>query len=73
MSKLRFGRYGLISNPIGGHCTLDYQGRTLIGTVISVERTPSGYTVLNVRRFDGSDWPLKPSAKLVEMLDRDTE
>jgi hypothetical protein len=71
--KLQSNKFGLTQNPIGGHCTMRHGERLLIGEVKSVYRNNHGYTLLKVKHFDGSNWPLDPSAMAVDMLDRDHE
>lgn len=72
--KLQFGRFGLKQDPRGGHCTMEYQGRTLIGEVMDVYRSEvRGMTHLKVRHFNGESWPLDPAAVMVDMLERDYE
>lgn len=71
--KLQASKFGLTQDPRGGHCTLEYQGRTLIGEVTGVYRNNHGYTLLTVKHFNGEPWPLDPSAMVVEMLEREYE
>lgn len=74
MSKLRFGKFGLVDNPIGGHCTYKHGDGLLIGEVIGVTRSEHrGFTFLKVKHFDGTPWPFDPIAANVEMLDREYE
>ena len=70
--KLRLGKYGLLDNPVGGHCTLKWEDRTLLGEVVSVYRNEiRGITHLRVKHFNGEMWPLEPAATAVDMLERD--
>lgn len=71
--KLQANKFGLTQNPIGGHCTLRWQGRLLIGEVTGVYRNNHGYTLIRVKHFNGESWPLDPSAMAVEMLEREYE
>lgn len=72
--KFPLGKYGLKSDPRGAHVTMDYQGRTLLGTVIGVERAENrGMTLLQVRHFNGEDWPIKPHVLAVDVLEREYE
>ena len=75
MAKLKFNKFGLVSNPIGGHCTYEHEGRLLIGEVKGVV-LKQGYTnrlLLDVQHFNGDPWPIQPLACMVEMLERDYE
>ncbi len=73
MRRLRFNKFGLTENPVGGHCTMEYQGRELLGEVKDVILT-QGYAnrlVLDVRFMNGEPWPIQPPAVLVNMLERE--
>lgn len=72
MAKLRFSKHGLIDDPRGGHCTMEYQGRELLGEVKGIVHT-QGYVnrmLLDVRFMNGEPWPIQPAAAAVEMLER---
>lgn len=72
--KFALGKYGLKHDPRGAHVTMEYQGRTLLGEVIGIERAENrGMTLLVVRHFNGEDWPIKPHVLAVDVLVRDYE
>jgi hypothetical protein len=73
-TKFAPGKYGLKSDPRGAHVTMSYQGRTLLGEVVGVERAENrGMTLLIVRHFNGEDWPIKPHVLAVDVLVREYE
>lgn len=73
-TKFALGKYGLKSDPRGAHVTLEYQGRTLLGEVVGVERAENrGMTLLVVRHFNGEEWPIKPHVLAVDVLVREYE
>ena len=70
--RLKFNKFGLAQNPIGGHCTYEHEGRTLIGEVTGVvlEQGYCNRLKLQVKHFNGEPWPVQPMAVLVDMLER---
>ena len=74
MTKFEFTKFGIKHDPRGAHVTLSYRGRTLLGEVTSVRYdAPLGATLLKVCHFNGEAWPIEPSARLVDVLERRTD
>lgn len=72
--KLQLGKYGLRQDPRGGHCTMLWQGRMLIGEVTDVYRSDArGMLHLKVKHFNGEQWPIDPHVLAVNMLEREYE
>ena len=69
---LYLSKHGLAENPAGLHVVYEYAGRTLLGEVVSAEYREFGGSgvYLTVKHFDGSPWPLQPSARCVRALVR---
>jgi hypothetical protein len=71
-TKFALSKYGLKSDPRGAHVTMEYQGRTLLGEVVAVERAENrGMTLLVIRHFNGEEWPIKPHVLAVDVLVRE--
>lgn len=70
-TKFQFTKFGLKHDPRGAHVTLEHQGRTLLGEVLSVAYdSVCGCFRLTVRHFNGELWPIQPSALAVNVLER---
>jgi hypothetical protein len=69
--KFEFTKHGIKHDPRGAHVTFQYLGRQLLGEVVGLRRDDVlGATLLTVRHFCGDMWPVEPSARLVEVLER---
>jgi len=69
--KAELSKYGPKHNYRGAHVTLQYRGRTLLGTIFNVRRDPVlGATVADVQHFNGDDWPCTPGLYALEILER---
>lgn len=70
------GRYGM-NLIIGGHCTMTWKGRKLLGQIVSqgIVALPGGTqgVRLTVKHMNGSPWPVEPLAALVDVLERTYE
>lgn len=65
-------KYGFAVNPIGEYARLDYQGRILLGEIISLERDHlTGYTMATVKHFNGESWPIKPAVTSLDWIKQD--
>lgn len=56
----------------GAHAVMTWEGRTLLGTVMSIyytDRGCAGYR-LRVRFNNGEMWPIEPYCSAVRLLDR---
>ena len=67
--KLRFTKYGLKDNPIGGHAVWDIGDRHYICQVTGIYRSESGFTMLKTRHLCGDEAP-DVCAAVVDMLER---
>jgi hypothetical protein len=67
--KFRFLRGHLAEDVRGHYVSMPYRGRTLLGEVRSVDyNTVTGHYVLGVRHFNGSPWPINPTALSVDVI-----
>lgn len=67
--RLRYGKFGLLENPIGKHVKLEYGGRVLLGDVIAAKRCEArGAVILTVKHFCGDLWPIQPAASAVIVI-----
>ena len=65
-------RKGRPANVIGAHCVMEYQGRTLLGTVeaIAYQDGARPAYIATVRHFNGEEWPVAPCVGSIRLLDR---
>ena len=69
--KLAHTKHGLRHNPIGAQVSLEYRGRTLLGDVHAVSLCfVTGAILLYVRHFNGEPWPIQPTSRAVDVLER---
>lgn len=69
--KFEHSKYGIKHNPKGAHVTLQWQGRTLLGEVKSFDYDEvCGCIRLTVAYFNGDPWPVRPTSRAVDVLDR---
>ena len=73
MTRFRFGRWGMLDNPIGADVTWQQNGRKHLARVYDIYRreTPQAY-MLRVRYFNGEDAG-EVAASAVEVLVREYE
>lgn len=72
--KFPMNKFGLKVNPVGAQVVMQYQGRTLLGDVVGVERDEvCGVCRLQVLHFNGEAWPMSPTALAVDVLERRSE
>lgn len=72
--KAEFTKFGPKHDYRGAHVTLEYQGRTLIGTLREVFRDEMrGYMHCRVQHFCGDWWPVEPCLGAIEILERTYE
>lgn len=69
--KFPMNKYGLKCDPRHAHVTMPYQGRELLGTVkdVSYDQVCGCYR-LTVNYFCGDEWPIRPPALAVNVLER---
>lgn len=69
---IAMNRFGFTEEPVGLHVVYDYLGRTLLGEVVAAEYREFGCSgfFLTVRHFNGTLWPIQPSARCVRALVR---
>ena len=72
--KAEFSKYGPKQDYRGAHVTLDYAGRTLLGTIMDVRYRETGCTgfYADVRFFCGDPWPITPRLLALNILERRT-
>lgn len=69
--KFQYTKFGMKHDPRGAQVKMQWQGRTILGDVVGVERNEVlGATLLLVRHFNGEMWPVKPCAIAVDVLER---
>lgn len=69
--KAQIGKYGVKHDYRGAHVTLDWRGRTLLGTIMNVRRDEvRGVLLADVRHFCGDAWPITPALGALEILER---
>ena len=72
--RFEYGRFGLKSNPIGAQVKMDYKDIFLLGDVVDCYWDEIGGAVkLIVNHFNGNEWPIRPTALSVEVLEREYE
>lgn len=65
--RAQIGKHGMKHDYRGAHCTLEHDGRVLLGTIIDI--CPDEY-LCQVRHFNGEMWPINPSLGRLEILER---
>ena len=69
--KPEFSKYGPKHDYRGAHVTLQWRGRTLLGTITNVYRHEVlGAILADVRHFCGDPWPITPGLYALEILER---
>lgn len=68
--KAEFTKFGPKHDYRGAHVTLDWQGRTLLGTIRCLWRDDArGVTLVTVRHFNGDTWPVTPALGALTILE----
>ena len=69
LHKAIAGRFGLKADPRGFHVTMPWNGRTLLGEIVSVHRDEAtGAIRCAVRHFCGDPWPVEPTTTALNVL-----
>lgn len=69
--RAEFTKHGPRYDYRTAHVTLTWNGRTIIGQIVSVRRNETlGCVVADVRYFCGDPWPITPRLAALEILER---
>lgn len=62
-------KFGVTVNPVGECVALPWQGRKLLGEVVSVRRNDVlGMCFATVRHFNGEAWAIEPAVSSLEWI-----
>lgn len=74
MAKFKHTKHGLAGDPRGAHVVLKTNREVLLGEVRDAYRDDiTGAIRLRVRFMNGEPWPIDPTSRAVEVLERDTD
>ena len=72
--KAQFTRWGLAKDYRGAQCTLQWNGRTLIGDIVDITYNDvRSIYIAKVKYFNGEPWPIDPALSALEILERTYE
>lgn len=69
-NRIAWTKWGMAENPVGFQVSLPFNGRNLLGDVISYRVDEKGSVRLRVNHFNGEQWELEPIATVVEVIGR---